>query len=410
MLDRFEQQVLRAALAELSGDIPSQLTDPASQAKLLMTRTLLAHVLGQQDAEREFSGITQEVNALQKAERDEQALLTADPTTSTQASPITAEVLTTYLRAKLNAPGLTVTDVQASLGGFSKQTYILKLSGGEAYDNRLVLRRDQEGGPVEVLAADEYPVIKLMHERGVPVAEPLVVDRAPPFGATAMVMRMVPGASAFDLSGLHLGSEGRSAALSLARVLGQIHRTPISALALPAETSGLSLREHVRRQVQCYEDQWQRRSVGRSPTLAAAFAWLHAHIPEAGSGPALVHGDASLRNLMVADGRESAMLDWELWHVGDANEDLAYCRNEIEQVVSWDDFMQEYLAHGGLPYDARSGEYYAVFGAVRNAVFAQSCLHGFVGAENPEAKFAYGALVLGRRLIYGMAEKVGVSH
>ena len=406
MMDRFETQVLRAAIAELGADLQAHVTDPAAQAKLLMTRFLLAHALGQKDAVHEFGSIADEVAALKKAERDEQALLTvAAP--APQNAPLNAETLTAYLRAKLSMSQLTVTDVQASLGGFSKQTWLLKLTGAERYDNALALRRDQEGGPVEVRAADEYAVIQKMYTRGVPVPEPLLVDREPPFGGTLLVMRRVAGQPAFDFSGQHLGSEGRNASLALARVLAQIHSTPVEALNLPAEIACLPLQQHVHRQVRLYEEQWQRRHIGASPTLRAAFDWLYAHVPQTSSNAVLVHGDASLRNLMIHEGRESAMLDWELWHVGDASEDLAYCRADVEQALPWDEFLREYHAHGGRPFDAASSEYYAVFGAVRNAVFAQSCLHDMVNAVRPEAKFAYGALVLGRRLIYNLAEKFG---
>lgn len=406
MMERFETQILRAAIAEMGSELQGRVGDPSAQAKLVMTRFLLAHALGQQEVARDWDSVADEVAALRKAEQDEQALLNAAPAVLHE-TPLNAETLTVYLREKLKMPKLHVSDVQASLGGFSKQTWLLKLSGADPFGNALVLRRDQEGGPVEVRAADEYAVIKLMHTRGVAVPEPLFADRAPPFGGTLLVMRRIAGQPAFDVTGQHLGPEGRNAALALARVLAQIHAAPVEALGLPADIAQLPLREHVHRQVQLYDAQWQRRRISNSPTLRAAFDWLYANIPSGSSGPALVHGDASLRNLLVHDGHESAMLDWELWHVGDASEDLAYARPDVEQALSWDEFLREYHAHGGRPFDAASSDYYGVFGAVRNAVFAQSCLHDLVSARQPEAKFAYGALVLGRRLIYNLAERFG---
>lgn len=404
MLDRFEQQVIRAALGELGHEFQSRIDDADLQARLNMVRFLLAHSLGRQGHGEPAVSIAQEAAALRQMESDEQRLLQTGATAAAQL--VSAEILTSYLRDRLGVPALSVKAVRALLGGFSKQTYLLELQGGEAWGNRLVLRRDQEGGPVEVKTADEYVIIKCMHDSGVPVPQPLLVDRAPPFGATAMVMRMAPGHTAYDVTGTRLGQESKSAALALARVLGRIHRVPVSAIELSADIAEFTLRDHVQRQVRVYEAQWKRRRVDPSPTLEAAFAWLYKHIPDSGSGPVLVHGDASLRNLLVENGRESAMLDWELWHVGDANEDLAYCRKEVEAAVDWEVFIQEYLAHGGLPYDASSASFYEVFGAVRNAVFAQSCLHGFIEADCPQSKFAYGALALGRGLVCELAERL----
>lgn len=405
-MNRFETQTLRAAIAELGEDLQSKIADPGAKARIVMTRFLLAHVLGQQNAS-DVSTIAEEVSSLQRAEQDEQALQLTTAQPDLAVAPINAQTLTTYLREKLVAPNLVVTNVRASLGGFSKQTWILEISGAETFGNGLVLRRDQAGGPVEVKTADEYPVIRLLFDRGVPVPEPLIVDREAPFGGTLMVMRRVAGASPFDVSGQVLGPDGRSASLALARVLAKIHGTPISALPIDPELATRSLSEHVRRLVSLYEAQWERRHVASSPTLRAAFAWLYDNVPDTQAAPVLVHGDASLRNLMVHEDRESAMLDWELWHVGDASEDLAYCRADVEQALPFGDFLREYHAHGGRPFDPAASEYYAVFGAVRNAVFAQSCLHDLLTAECPETKFAYGGLVLGRRLIYDLADRLG---
>jgi aminoglycoside phosphotransferase (APT) family kinase protein len=51
---------------------------------------------------------------------------------------------------------------------------------------------------------------------------------------------------------------------------------------------------------------------------------LAATIPHDDSPPCVVHGDVGAGNFMVDNGKVSAMLDWELAHVGDAHEDLAW--------------------------------------------------------------------------------------
>jgi hypothetical protein len=86
--------------------------------------------------------------------------------------------------------------------------------------------------------------------------------------------------------------------------------------------------------------------------------------------------------------------------------DLAYSRPDVEQCQSWDAFMAEYLAHGGRSYDADAGRYYSLFGLVRNAVFADSCLHSFTHAPIPEPKLAYAAVARGRPLITRIAQQL----
>lgn len=404
-MDQIDLQILRSALAELGGDINANLKDPQALGKVQITRFLLAHLLGRQGAAQEYRSIEEEVAALQSAEKAEQQILAIKAVVQDGALVLTAERLTPYIRSKLNNPNIEVTALQSSLGGYSKETYILTLSGAAHLDNKMVLRLDQVGGPVEAQAADEFDVIRLMFERGVPVPEPLWADHQPPFGGTCMVMRLVPGKTAYDVTGIQIGSDGKDAALALARVLVQIHQTPIGALKLPPALTSAPLADHVSRMIKFYDNLWQRRRVGKSPTLTAAFAWLHANVP-ANAAPSLVHGDASLRNLMVHNGKASAMLDWELWHIGDHNEDLAYCRNDVEQFLTWDAFMGEYRQSGGPAFDERAGEYYRMFSALRNAVFAEGCLHSFVNAPSPEPKFAYGALAGGRKLICAIASQL----
>jgi aminoglycoside phosphotransferase (APT) family kinase protein len=62
---------------------------------------------------------------------------------------------------------------------------------------------------------------------------------------------------------------------------------------------------------------------GDRPILALAIKWCEDHLPEP-TPPVLVHGDFRMGNLMVGPDGLAAVLDWELAHLGDAHEDLAY--------------------------------------------------------------------------------------
>ncbi len=62
---------------------------------------------------------------------------------------------------------------------------------------------------------------------------------------------------------------------------------------------------------------------GDRPIIALAIKWCEDHLP-APAPPALVHGDFRMGNLMVDANGLAAVLDWELAHLGDVHEDLAY--------------------------------------------------------------------------------------
>jgi len=85
------------------------------------------------------------------------------------------------------------------------------------------------------------------------------------------------------------------------------------------------------------------------PVFELAIKWLRDHLPEK-RAPVLVHGDFRNGNIMVSpeDGLV-ALLDWELTHIGDPMEDLAFpC------VPSWR-FGQHHLPVGG--FGARASLY-----------------------------------------------------
>lgn len=395
MLDRFESQVLRAAIGDLTTRVAPALDDAATQAALGMITRLLAHVVvrGATPAVRD---IASEVHALKTQEASEDALLAkaAQPA----GAVVSVETLGPYVAQRV--PGARVVAIRASLGGFSKRTIVLELDGAPQFDNALVIRCDQVGGPVEGLAADELPILKLMHAQGLPVAEPLWADRDFVLGGTALCTRRVSGSSAFDLSGAKLGPQGPVAARELARLLAKVHAVSPKLLPETAAQADTPLRTHVERMVLAYQDQWQRHRRGDSPVLSAAFEYLLKNIPQSTASPTIVHGDASLRNLLIDDGKASGLLDWEIWHLGDPNEDLAYCRADVEQAIPWADFLAAYRQHGGVAeFTDAAGAYYGLFGAIRNAVFGATIIDGFEQAGQPGTTSAFAALYLARKLI-----------
>jgi aminoglycoside phosphotransferase len=60
------------------------------------------------------------------------------------------------------------------------------------------------------------------------------------------------------------------------------------------------------------------------PLVRLAARVLAATLPTTDERPSLVHGDVGAGNFMVEHGRVTAMIDWELAHVGDPHEDMAW--------------------------------------------------------------------------------------
>ena len=275
--------------------------------------------------------------------------------------------LTAYLRRRFG-PAVQADTVTALLGGAMKETFIAELSGANRPAAAIVIRRDSsqvETGAANSSVTHEFALLEAAFEQGLPVAEPLWLDASDAFARPFLVSKRIAGSPTMNLHGRIVGADPAQAAKGLARTLAQIHRFDWSVLDGARELERMSLRQHVERLLDIWETHWREHRVRPSPVFAAGFAWMKANIPACEVTPVLVHGDVSLRNLLMHDGEITGMLDWEFWHIGDPAEDLAYCRADVEQVMSWEEFLAEYRRHGGAEYDANAIKYYEIWPAVR---------------------------------------------
>lgn len=101
----------------------------------------------------------------------------------------------------------------------------------------------------------------------------------------------------------------------IARELAKIHAIPCEAVpGVPAMDTAVALAALTIR----FADYG-----GDRPIIALALKWCADHLPDP-APPVLVHGDFRMGNVMVSETGLAAVLDWELAHIGDAHEDLAY--------------------------------------------------------------------------------------
>ncbi len=101
----------------------------------------------------------------------------------------------------------------------------------------------------------------------------------------------------------------------IGRELARIHSVPIANLpAIPTMDTAAALGELKARYLAYGGDR---------PIIAIALKWCEDNMPTP-SASSLVHGDFRMGNLMVDGNGLAAVLDWEIAHMGDVHEDLAY--------------------------------------------------------------------------------------
>ncbi len=148
---------------------------------------------------------------------------------------------------------------------------------------------------------------------GAPVPHILAADDSPgALGNPYLICNLIGGETIVRRIHRSLDDAGRERLLEqCAQALAAIHRADPDGIGLE-QTEQLT--------------EWRNRLDEMGDTTATfewAFRWLAAHRPPP-TPPRLVHGDFRMGNLIVDGSGLAAVLDWELVHIGEVYEDLAW--------------------------------------------------------------------------------------
>ncbi|MEE3182921.1 MAG: phosphotransferase [Pseudomonadota bacterium] len=221
--------------------------------------------------------------------------------------------------------------VQQFEGGQSNPTFLL-----EAPTGRYVLRKQPPGEllPSAHQVDREYRVMDALYETDVPVPKMYALcEDANVIGTKFYIMEMVEGRlyTKTTLPELTPGDR-REVYLDMARVLAALHRVDPTTVGLgDFRRPG----NYFDRQVNRWTKQYLASETDNIDAMNRLIDWLPTNIPtESSSG--IVHGDFRLGNLLLHETLPKivAILDWELWSVGDALADLGYLCQEYHYLVS----------------------------------------------------------------------------
>jgi aminoglycoside phosphotransferase (APT) family kinase protein len=241
------------------------------------------------------------------------------------------------------APGAEVLSVEPLTGGSSSLTYVAVLRG--APEDHVVLKLAPPGLP-PVRNRDVLRQGRLMNALaavpGVRVPRLLFDDAGtPPEIPPFLAMDMIPGEClepVLSPRGALPPETVRARGLDAVRMLADLHRVN------PADTSVadepvVTIADEI--------DRWTRAFTTVSEELRAGYEkvaeLLHATIPPA-LPPAILHGDYRLGNTLCVDGRIAAIIDWEIWAVGDPRID-----------VTWLQYFTDDAHHPASPSDEPTG-------------------------------------------------------
>ncbi|HEX2895230.1 MAG TPA: phosphotransferase family protein [Marmoricola sp.] len=256
-------------------------------------------------------------------------------------------------------------------GGASRETWLLHREDAEP----LVLRLNTPGSLDPQALLREGALIRTARAGGVPSPEVHAQGRGPgPLSDGFVLMEHLPGEAVPQriLRDPALADVRRRLPADCGRILARIHDLDVAALEAETDLSAVD-----------QLDEWSgllRADPEPHPILEHVSAWLRRHRPEL-VPPRLVHGDFRLGNLLVDPGGIRGVLDWELAHLGDPAEDLAWLTirawrfgrpEEVAGCGAVDDLVQAYTSAGGSPVEPDRLRWWQVMGCFRWGVI---CLH-----------------------------------
>lgn len=311
--------------------------------------------------------------------------------------------LCSYLQAQWGEP-VALAGIDQIPGGASRETYRVRLDL-RGLGRVVILRRDPKTSLIDTERAHEYRTYEAAFRAGLPVPEPLFLEEDPnwlerPFSVMAEIADC--SSRVADLAGDDQAEVRARVGAEKWALLGRLAAMDPHALGV---TSFMPVPEHpAARELEYWAGVIDADALHPQPVAAAAIRWLRAHLPPPSDSLALVHGDYRSGNFLFApDGSIKGVLDWEMAHVGDPLEDLAW---SLDPLWPWPDRhsaggllpREEAIAlweqASGMQVDREAFRWWQVFASLKGLAIWISSTEDFAHGESKEPILAVAGWVM----------------
>ena len=156
--------------------------------------------------------------------------------------------------------------------------------------------------------------------------------------------------------------------------LGALHNIDWTKSGLAALGEPVTCENAAFLQIQEWEKNFRRWKLRPYPMFELALQWLRENQPVA-PRVSIIHGDHRLGNFLEAGGKITAILDWELVHLGDPHEDLGwFCLPQyrggtklMSKLIARDELYSRFEAKTGIAVSEVSMRFYEIFSLVKLA-------------------------------------------
>lgn len=301
--------------------------------------------------------------------------------------------LATYLTRYWNRP-CELSAIARIPGGASRETYRLAVHDGQAIQN-LIVRRDPPSSLIDTERAWEYRTYEAVYRHGcVPVPEPVVLEEDPgplvrPFSIMRQIMDGQASPGGLDEPGMqphleHLGAKKWQLLGTLARIA-------------PAETGVDEFMPEphhaAQRELEYWKNVIDEDSLHPQPVAQAALRWLEKNLPAPSPRLCLVHGDYRTGNYLYTNtGEITAILDWEMAHIGDPLEDLAWSLDPLwstdphtaGRLLPREKAISIWEEASGISVDRDAFRWWQIFASVKGLAIWTSSMEDYVNGTTKE--------------------------
>jgi aminoglycoside phosphotransferase (APT) family kinase protein len=291
-------------------------------------------------------------------------------------------------------------------GGASRETFRVRIAlerDGAPQERGLIFRRDPVSTLIETDRQVEFAAYRAFMDTAVPVPRALYLETDPqwlerPF----FVMEEIEGCSAGSiLASDPYGPHRRRVGEQFYKILGRIASRDVVSSELARHVPTPDAESAWRLELAKWEKVVDEDELEPQPIVRAAIRWLRRNPPPEARRIAVVHGDFRTGNFLIdGSGTIRAVLDWEMAHLGDPLEDLAWAldplwsadREHPGGMLAPDEAIAIWEKASGLACEPKALRWWSMFASLKGAAIWISSAKEYQAGTNTDPVMAFSGL------------------
>jgi aminoglycoside phosphotransferase (APT) family kinase protein len=299
----------------------------------------------------------------------------------------------------------TLKSISRIFGGASRETYRLSVLNKDLIETNLIYRRTQSSALIETEQLTEYSAYLAFQDSKVPVPKTIAIEESPDtLGAPFMVMEELRGAAASPFDQEAYSPYEEKLGHQFWDILGEIVLKDIDDPNLASIPRTESKESCWKRELDHWVKVIRQDSYSVEPILEAAIRELYRNYPKDSAKKCLVHGDYRNGNFLSKEGTLVGILDWEMAHIGDPLEDLAWAMSPIwcwkdrdrpSYLIKRKEALDVWQKKTQIKIEVESLAWWELFACVKGLAIWISAGHEFITGSNTDPINLFSAWIPG---------------